>query len=114
MSDIVISIPHDYSPSPAGRTSRDGPFNGERFRDNVLVPALRRAESENAIVIVYFDNADSYSSSFLEEVFGGLVRKNIFPKEYISKRLQLRTKDPVFAAYVADAESYIKDEMRRH
>ena len=91
----MISIASDYSTSPAGRTPADGPFNGQRFRENVLVPALRDAIANNATLVVSLDGAFSYSSSFLEEAFGGLVRSSAFSVTEIKSHLELRSEDPI-------------------
>lgn len=69
-STRTINIARDYSTEPAGRFPEDGDFNGQRFRKEILLPALR----QNTKVLVDFDGTEGYGSSFLEEAFGGLVR----------------------------------------
>ena len=107
MPDVIVSISRDFNPSPAGRHPQDGPFNGERFREQFLVPALERALQSNSRVIVDFSDADSYSSSFLEEAFGGLIRGGRFAPAEVRRVLELKSDDPVYAAYVADAKDYL-------
>ncbi len=41
MSIVTITIGSDYTAVPGGRFAKYGPFSGEDFRDNHLVPALR-------------------------------------------------------------------------
>jgi hypothetical protein len=65
-----INIGKEFSRFPAGRFIEDGPASGQKFRDEVLVPALVRGES----LVIEMDDALGYGSSFLEEAFGGLVR----------------------------------------
>lgn len=113
MTDVILSIPKDFSPSPAGRTPRDGPFNGERFRNEKLVPALRNAIEKHAKLIVDFDDADSYSSSFLEEAFGGLIREGKFSATEVKSTISLRASDPAYSTYVADARGYLEHELRK-
>ena len=74
MSTQVISIAKDFSPTPAGRYRSDGPFPGEKFRDDLLLPALRK---DTEPVTVELDGTAGFGSSFLEEAFGGLVRCGI-------------------------------------
>ena len=70
---MKISIAKDFSDVPIGRARSDGPSTGEAFREDWLVPKLRKA-SANDPLIICLDGAEGYPSSFLEEAFGGLVR----------------------------------------
>jgi hypothetical protein len=108
----VVSIARDYSPSPAGRTPADGPFNGARFRDNVLLPALQHAAQKNEKVVVDLDDALSYSSSFLEEVFGGIVRTHVFEPETLAKLLEIRANNPIYESFKRDAAKYFNDALK--
>jgi len=84
-----IDIARDFSEFPAGRFRSDGKFSGEIFREKHLVPAL----SKYQIVEIEFDGTIGYGSSFLEEAFGGLVRKNELSIDEWEKRLVLVTED---------------------
>lgn len=86
MSTIRISVASDFSPFPAGRYRADGPFPGEVFRDEKLIPALQ----VNDEVIVDLDGANGYGSSFLEEAFGGLVRSG-FSESDLRRRLKIES-----------------------
>lgn len=98
----TIDIGKDFSRYPFGRYASDGPYSGERFRDEFLVPTLKG--HQNAVTVV-FDNANGMGSSFLEEAFGGLVR-NGFGKDDLLKRLKLESKD---TTRVIQVQSYIKE-----
>lgn len=100
MRSIVISIAKQFSPTPAGRYVADGPFPGEKFRDELLLPALKRDDDE---VVVDMDGAAGYGSSFLEEAFGGLVRKGFDPVQ-LRRRLVIRSSHP---SYVVRVWGYI-------
>lgn len=86
MKSTMISVAADFSPSPAGRYKGDGPFPGEVFRDKLLVPAV----NNNDVVTVDLDGTDGYGSSFLEEAFGGLVRKG-FSETVLQQKLKLKS-----------------------
>lgn len=86
MKATTISIAKDFSPVPAGRHLTDGPFPGEKFRDSILVPALEHFDE----ITIDLDGTEGYGSSFLEEAFGGLVRKG-FSEEQLRRRLRFRT-----------------------
>ncbi|WMJ88880.1 STAS-like domain-containing protein [Anaerocolumna sp. MB42-C2] len=72
---INIKIAQDFSDAPGGRTIKEGPFSGEEFRKNFLKPKYIEAKDTNQKLSIDFDGAFGYSTSFLEESFGGLVRE---------------------------------------
>jgi hypothetical protein len=76
----IISIAKDFSVYPGGRTPEDGPFSGQEFRETFLIPALSGSEE----VEINFDGTRGYGSSFLEEAFGGLVRKGFMKNRILS------------------------------
>lgn len=65
-----IDVARDFSPTPLGRTRKQGRFSGEAFREDVLRPALKRSEK----LTVVLDGATGLSTGFLDEAFAGLVR----------------------------------------
>lgn len=89
MGVTVINIASDFTRYPAGRFRRDGRFSGEQFRDDMLIPALERA---TGVVVVDLDGTIGYGSSFLEEAFGGLMRKG-YSSEQLRTKLQIRSAD---------------------
>jgi hypothetical protein len=100
--NAMISIAKDYTDTPAGRYAADGPYSGERFRNEFLVPALR----SNTAVTVDLDGALGYGSSFLEEAFGGLIRIG-FRGSDLHARLTINSSIPVYRKrvwrYIDDA-----------
>jgi hypothetical protein len=96
----------DFSETPAGRYSGDGPHSGELFRENVLRPALMRL-AQNEVLHVKIDNVEGYGSSFLEEAFGGLVRDGTFTPDELIMKLAIDFDDPSFAVYRNRILSYI-------
>lgn len=91
----IIKIATDYSQTPLGRYPTDGNYNGTRFREEVLRPAL----SEENQVVVDIDDVEGYGSSFLDEAFGGLVREGYFEAKDLRKRLKIKCTDPDYALY---------------
>lgn len=93
-----IDIGVDFSRTPLGRYHpKDGPNTGERFRSEFLVPALRSGDT----VIVRIDQAEGYGSSFLEEAFGGLIRKEGFSASTLKEKLKIECLNPNYAFYEA-------------
>lgn len=97
----------DYARSPGGRFVADGLFSGEWFRDDVLRPALAAAIAEGGKLEVELDDTSGYGSSFLEEAFGGLIRKRLFPADVVRRSLVFVAKRPLYAPYKALAERYV-------
>ncbi|MCY4289621.1 MAG: STAS-like domain-containing protein [Aestuariivita sp.] len=84
--DTTIDVANEFNRWPAGRFRRDGRYSGERFREELLVPALKK----QGTVTIEMDGAAGYGPSFLEEAFGGLIRKEGFGKNVLS-RLNIET-----------------------
>lgn len=99
-----IRIPSDFSRFPAGRFYEDGPFSGQRFREELLVPALMKGHVE-----VEFDGALGYGSSFLEEAFGGLLRHHQWTINELRSTLNLRTRD---SSLVGEVWGYMERESK--
>lgn len=81
----VLSVAQDFSQFPAGRVAADGPHSGERFRVELLLPALREGP-----VTVLLDGTMGYGSNFLKEAFGALTQH--FTLAELKCRLSLESK----------------------
>lgn len=103
MSSKIITVGSDFSRFPAGRTPLDGPYCGEKFRKEILMPALREYDS----VIVDLSGTVGYGSSFLEEVFGGLYRESSIDDAMINK-LQVTANDRHKKFYVDRVRVYME------
>lgn len=98
-----IDVAENFSATPGGRFPEDGEYNGQRFRKEFLLPALRGYK----IVEVVIDGTEGFGSSFLEEAFGGLVRAEGFAVNELSKRLRIIALDQRSLRYKRKIESYI-------
>ncbi|REL27664.1 STAS-like domain-containing protein [Thalassotalea euphylliae] len=77
----------NFSDTPFGRYSDDSKHNGTAFRE-ILIDKLKQARQDKTKLIVDFDSIKiGIGSSFLEEAFGGLVRKGYFTKEELTGEL---------------------------
>jgi hypothetical protein len=101
----TISIT-EFSRNPSGRYPKDGPDNGESFRKQFLVPALKRSK----VVIVNIDGAAGVPSSFLDEAFGGLVRTEGFGVPELHERLRVICTQSELERYVPLIWRYIDRE----
>jgi hypothetical protein len=100
-----LSVARDFSRFPFGRYPDHGPHNGQRFREELLAPRLEDGE-----VVVDLNGARGLAPSFLEEAFGGLVRRG-FEVSLLRRRLKIVCEtDP---SRVEEAWAYIENAARR-
>jgi hypothetical protein len=97
-----INLVTDFTRFPGGRLRIHGKWSGEEFREAILLPALREHER----VIVNLNGAVGFPSSFLDEVFGGIVDSLGF--EIVSSKLVIRLDDDPIA------KVEIEDVMHAH
>jgi hypothetical protein len=79
--------------------------SGEEFRDDVLLPALKKSDE----VIVDLNGVLTLGSSFLEEAFGGLVRKGYYTAKELKSKLVIKFQ---LDSYVAEAWDYVKSARK--
>jgi STAS-like domain of unknown function (DUF4325) len=96
----VISVAGRFTRYPAGRYRTDGPFSGQQFREEHLLPILRAGET----AIIELDGTRGYGSSFLEEAFGGLVRDGFSPEQVLAT-FEMRSSDK---SLLYEIEEYIR------
>ncbi|MCL2859626.1 MAG: STAS-like domain-containing protein [Oscillospiraceae bacterium] len=72
---MEINVVKEYTDKPGARYEYQGPKSGEKFRDELLYPKFIKSVENNEILTVNLDGGYGYGSSFLEEAFGGLVRR---------------------------------------
>jgi STAS-like domain of unknown function (DUF4325) len=101
----TIKIATDYSETPLGRYQEDGDYNGARFREEFLRPALQNEDQ----VEVDIDDVEGYGSSFLDEAFGGLVREGYFNAGDLQKRLKIKCTDPDYTIYRDLIWKYVRE-----
>lgn len=102
----TINIAEDFSMYPSGRIIEDGPYSGQKFREEHLVPALKDGHETITIIL---DEVRGYPSSFSDEAFGGLVREEKFDKDDLLNRLNITFSEPYYEPYKNDIIKYIKE-----
>lgn len=104
-----IIIAKDFSETPGARHYNEGEFSGEQFREEVLVPNYLDAVENGEKLIIDLDGCYGFATSFLEESFGGLVRK-------LKKRGSLKNMEIICtedSTLVKLIEEYVKDAEDR-
>lgn len=98
----------DFSDEPFGRHPADGKFSGEKFRETLLHRWIKEALEHGEQVEIDLDNVPlGIGSSFLEESFGGLVRKGLLDKNDILKVLRIKSEDD--PSYITEIMEYIQE-----
>lgn len=106
---IEINIATDFSDSPGGRFIKQGPKSGEEFRKTFLEKHF--SDGSNQTIKINFDGSFGYATSFLEEAFGGLVRK--FGYEKIKNRLEfISEENPTYIEKVVKYMNEAKVERK--
>ena len=106
----------EFTEHPGGRYKVDhrvgSKGSAEEFRDEVLTPAFLKAQEEgNTEVVVNFGTIVGVTTSYLEEVFGGLARKH--PVDAVSEIIQPEAILPHHSTWVEEARRFIAGEKSR-
>lgn len=101
MTTQVLKISTDFSDTPGPRYITEGPFSGEKFREDILYPRLKDVIDKNEKLVVNLDGTQGYGTSFLEESFGGLIRDNHLSYDVIMSHI----------AIISTEEPYLKDDI---
>jgi len=104
MKECIINFVNDFTKYPSGRYNSDGPYSGEKFREECLVPKLKECDK----VIINIDGIMGFGSSFLEEAFGGLIRKKYFTVKEMQSKLKFRYEDKSLKTYEEEIWMYIE------
>lgn len=106
MSIHIIKLA-DHTKFPSARHKIDGPNSGELFRDDYIVPAL----NAHYQVLIDLNDVAGYPSSWIEEVFGGLVRVSKFKVQELRARMMLdiadRLQEEEIWLYIEEAEANV-------
>ena len=80
----------------------DDPHSGEAFREDVLLPALRRAERQGDVVTVSLDDIAWMSPSFLDEAFAGIARRRVYSPARLRELMRVESSSPIHNPFHID------------
>jgi STAS-like domain of unknown function (DUF4325) len=98
----AINVSTDFTRFPSGRFKKNGSTSGEAFREQFLEKPI----SEGQKIVVVLDGTVGYGSSFLEEAFGGLVRKLKVSADRVLSLLDFQASD---TSLVDEIKQYVRD-----
>ena len=100
-----INIKKDFTDSPGGRYRSDGQFSGEEFREDYLEPLFENTDVNE--IEIDFDGGFGYASCWLDEVFGGLVKK--YGYHNVKNKLILISNDE--PGLIEDIKKYMENNI---
>ena len=80
---MIIKVAEVFTETPGGRYKEQSKFSGEEFRDDILIPTIKKCIDNEIDLIVDLDGTFGYATSFLDEAFGKLVK--FFPESEVKK-----------------------------
>lgn len=104
-----LKICEVFTDTPGGRTPEEGEFSGAEFRDEILRPLYNECLNRKEILQIDFDGCYGFGTSFLEEAFGGLVRK--YKYKNVLDNIKLISNDD--ETILINVPKYIKVEERK-
>lgn len=106
---MIYKISKEYTETPGGRCINGGKYSGEDFRNNHLIPLIERCKEQEETLIIDLDDGYGYSTGFLEETFGGLIRKG-YTQETLNIISFISNEEPELIDTIL---TYIKEENDR-
>lgn len=105
----TISIGKNFSRHPIGRFRSDGGSSGEAFREDHLIPALKKLAPNEKLTIILDDGVDGYGSSFLVEAFAGVVKVGFMSSGDLVEKLEFNYQSEDFSFYEKKIKQYISE-----
>lgn len=107
MANLSLNIAREYSRCPGARYDREGDYSGERFREQFLLPRLKEAIATGVMLVVVLDGSAGYSTAFIEESFGGLVREDGLSLQEIKDHLIIISEED--ETYINEIDFYLQN-----
>ena len=104
--DRKINLAREFSVTPGPRYKFEGFDSAELFHEKIMSPMVNSLKEDDSITID-LDGTFGYGTSFLEEVFGGSVRR--YGIEFAKNKLNYTSFEEPYL--ITDIEKYIEDAI---
>lgn len=95
---IKISVAKHFSTTPGPRYRHEGKYSGDDFRDHFLAPCYFKAVIMGVKLVIDLDGTAGFGTGFLEEVFGGMIRRKDIHADTFTNQIKLvSTEVPEYA-----------------
>lgn len=101
---MMFKLSERFSPTPGPRYISEGDWSGELLRKSILLEIVKNAIEKNETLCVDLDGTHGYGTSFLEEVFGGLIREDKLTLNQLRKHL----------TFISDEEPYLISDINEY
>ena len=101
----TINVAKDFSDTPMGVFREDSNSSAERFREDILIPALKCGH----VKVDLSGTSCGYSAAWLQGVFVTLYACNQFDEEYLDSHLEVYASDRNDNCYVDAVKRYIEE-----
>lgn len=108
---VNISIVENFSRTPGPRYISEGEYSGELFRKSILLPNVKKAMETGDDILVDLDRASGYGTSFLEEAFGGLIREDKIPYDYLKNHMKIKSDEDEI--YINEINIYMESAHKK-
>ena len=102
MTEQILHVATDFTPTPGPRTRAEGLFSAEEFLQKQLLDRFDQAVESGQKLLIDLDGGYGYSTSFLEEAFGGLARRR--GVELVLEHIEFKSED----------EAYLIEDIKRY
>lgn len=97
---MKYKVSEQFSKTPSARTEKEGKHPGVNLR-SALAPLIKKCIEDAEELTIELDGTHGYGTSFLEEVFGGLIREEHFRYEDLKNTLN----------FISEEEPELIDEI---
>lgn len=108
---MLYKISDKFTKLPGGRYKKNGDKSGEQFREEILTDLIDMCLAKNEKLQLDLDDVYGFPPSFLEEAFGGLLRKDFkkYNEQSLKEVLEFIADDEpplkeIIWSYISDAE----------
>ena len=108
---MKIKIATDFSRIPGARFPEEGDFSGQQFRQEILLPQIKKAIENKEKLEIDLDGTAGLGTSFLEESFGGLIRIDKLDYQTIINTLIFISNDD--PEYIDEINNYLKEAYEK-
>ena len=108
---MKIKIASDFSRIPGARFPEEGDFSGQQFRQEILLPKLKKAIDNKEILEIDLDGTAGLGTSFLEESFGGLIRIDKLNYQTVIDTLKFISNDD--PEYIDEIKNYLEEAYEK-